>query len=326
MRNYIIKRLLIFIPMSILLSILTFIIIQLPPGDYATYYVANLEAKGSINNIDIDRIRTQLGLGESAPVQYIKWVINFIKGNFGYSLHYRIPVKDILIPRLIVTVGITLLALMVSWIIALPVGIYSAVKQYSFWDYFWTVVGVLGMSIPGFLIALAMLFVSTKYLGGSVGGLFSPQFSEAQWSFAKFINMLEHLWIPVAIIGFSGTAGLIRIMRANMLDELKKPYVDFARAKGLSERKTIIRYPLRIAINPFISSLAFVLPTIISGSVIVETVLNMPSAGVVFLQALRSQDMYLAGAYVMLIGILTMLGTLLSDIILAMIDPRIRFS
>ena len=326
MLSYIVRRLLLAVPTIIAISVIAFIVIELPPGDYASTYVMRQQWAGREVTPEMEEVlRHRWGLDRPAYVRYFFWVKNFVTGDFGLSHDLGVPVRDVLLSRLAGTVLVTVSALLFSWMVAFPIGLYSALRQYSAGDYFWTFAGFLGLSVPNFLLALVLMFVSFKYLGAGIGGLFSAEYQEAPWSFAKAIDLLQHLWIPVVVVGTAGTAGLIRVLRANLLDELKKPYVEAARARGLTEIRLVIRYPLRIAVNPFVSSVGWVLPSLISGAVITAVVLDLPTAGPVFLQALRSEDMALAGAFVVLIGVMTVAGILISDIILAIIDPRIRY-
>jgi peptide/nickel transport system permease protein len=270
-------------------------------------------------------LRSRFGLDQPMIVQYWKWLSNIVlRGDFGLSFEWQQPVGDLIWERMALTLVLTLSALLVTWGIALPVGVFSAVKKYSIGDYLVTGLSFLGLAVPSFLLALVLMYVAAIEFGQDVGGLFSEQYQNAPWSVAKTIDLLEHLWIPVAILAVSGTASLIRVMRANMLDELHKPYVTTARAKGLSELTLLVKYPMRLALNPFISTIAWLLPNLVSGSIIVAIVLSLPTAGPLLLQSLMSQDMYLAGAFILLICVLTVLGSLVSDILLALVDPRIR--
>jgi peptide/nickel transport system permease protein len=248
-----------------------------------------------------------------------------LRGDFGHSFEWDLPVKALLWERLSLTLILSLSTLLFTWVVAFPIGIYSAVKQYSLGDYLFTTIGFVGLAIPNFLLALVLMYISFKYLNQSVGGLFSPDYIDAPWNWAKFMDLMGHLWIPVMILGTAGTAGLIRIMRANLLDELRKPYVKTARAKGLSETKLLLKYPVRVALNPFISTIGWTLPILVSGSAIVSVVLSLPTTGPLLLRALIAQDMYLAGSFILMLGILTIIGTLISDILLAWLDPRIRY-
>ncbi len=328
MLRFIVKRMISLVVTLVAVSVVAFAIIELPPGDFLTSYIANIAADGQTASQQlVDSLREQYGLDQPVLVQYTKWMGNILfKGDFGQSFEWNRPVVEVLWSRMSMTVMVSLATLMVTWMIALPIGIYSAVKQYSPGDYIATLLGFIGVAVPDFLISLVLMYIAFKYFNQSVGGLFSPQFESADWSFAKLLDLLSHLWIPVIIIGLAGTATLIRVMRANLLDELRKPYVIAARARGLPERTVILKYPVRVALNPFISTVGWVLPGLVSGSIIVSVVLSLPTVGPLLLRSLMSQDMYLAGAFVLLLSILTMVGTLLSDILLALVDPRIRYS
>jgi peptide/nickel transport system permease protein len=323
---FIVKRLLWMLPFLVAISFLSFVLIQLPPGDYVTTYIATLAASNEVvdQNTAAD-LRNRFGLDQPMVVQYWKWISNIaFRGDFGLSFEWQQPVGDLIWERMALTLLLTLSALLLTWGIALPVGVFSAVKKYSIGDYLVTGLSFLGLAIPSFLLALVLMYIAAVHFGQSVGGLFSEEYLTAPWSTAKVIDLLEHLWIPVVILAVSGTASLIRVMRANMLDELHKPYVTTARAKGLSEFTLLVKYPLRLAMNPFISTIAWLLPNLVSGSIIVAIVLSLPTAGPLLLQSLMSQDMYLAGAFILLICALTVLGSLISDILLALVDPRIR--
>ena len=323
---FIVKRLLWMLPFLVAISFLSFVLIQLPPGDYVTTYIATLAASNEVvdQNTAAD-LRNRFGLDQPMVVQYWKWISNIVlRGDFGLSFEWQQPVGDLIWERMALTLLLTFSALLVTWGIALPVGVFSAVKKYSIGDYLVTTLSFLGLAIPSFLLALVLMYVAAVNFGQNVGGLFSEQYLTAPWSVDKVIDLLQHLWIPVVILAVSGTASLIRVMRANMLDELSKPYVTTARAKGLSEFALLVKYPLRIALNPFISTIAWLLPNLVSGSIIVAIVLSLPTAGPLLLQSLMSQDMYLAGAFILLICALTVLGSLVSDILLALVDPRIR--
>ncbi len=325
MLQYIARRLLLLIPTIILISMISFILIQLPPGDFLTSYIITLESQGQlVDQALIDSLKVQYGLNQPIYVQYVKWVTGMLRGNFGMSLTWRTPVKDLIWERLGLTFVLSLASLFFIWIVAFPVGVYSAIRQYSVGDYLFTLLSFIGLGIPPFLLALVVMWLAFSRLGVSVGGLFSQQFNDAAWSMAKVIDLLKHLWIPMIVLGLGGTAGLIRIMRANLLDELHKPYVTTSRAKGMSETRVVIKHPLRVALNPFVSTIGWTLPGLVSGSVIVSVVLNLPTTGPILLRSLQSQDMYLAGTIVMMMSILTVIGTLVSDVLLAWLDPRIR--
>ncbi|MEO8857926.1 MAG: ABC transporter permease [Burkholderiaceae bacterium] len=326
MLAFIAKRLLWMVPFLVAISFLSFVLIQLPPGDYVTTYIATLAASNEVidQNTAAD-LRNRFGLDQPMVVQYWKWISNIVfHGDFGLSFEWQQPVGDLIWERMALTLLLTFAALLVTWGVALPVGVYSAVRKYSVGDYFVTFVSFLGLAIPSFLLALVLMYVAAVEFGQSVGGLFSEQYLTAPWSMDKVVDLLQHLWIPVVILAVSGTASLIRVMRANMLDELYKPYVTTARAKGLSEFTLLVKYPMRLALNPFISTIAWLLPNLVSGSIIVAIVMSLPTAGPLLLQSLMSQDMYLAGAFILLICLLTVAGSLISDILLALVDPRIR--
>jgi peptide/nickel transport system permease protein len=327
MAQFIIRRLLLMIPTLFMVSLVSFIIIQLPPGDFLTSYMANLAASGETVQRDVvDALNARFGLDQPVYVQYFKWISNIItKGDFGQSFAWNAPVDSLLWGRMGLTVLLSVSTLLFTWFIAFPIGIYSAVRQYSIGDYVASFFGFLGLAVPDFLLALVLMYIAFKYLNQSVGGLFSPEYVNADWSPAKVLDLISHLWIPMAILGLSGTASLIRVMRANLLDELRKPYVRTARAKGLPEWKVILKYPVRVALNPFVSTAGWLLPALVSGSIIVAVVLSLPTSGPLLLSALQTQDMYLAGAFILLLSVLTMFGTLLSDIVLAWLDPRIRY-
>jgi peptide/nickel transport system permease protein len=331
MLKYIANRILLAIPTLVVISIISFIIIQLPPGDLLTSYLAELrqregeEAANAYAEI-IDQYREEYGLNQPIHIQYYKWMRNILlKGDFGRSFeHYR-PVKELIWERLGLTVLLTGTTMIFTWMLAIPIGVLSATKQYSIPDYFFSFVSFLGLGIPNFLIALVLMWVAFSYFGTAVTGLFSPEYVDAPWNVAKISNLLSHIWLPVFVLGIGGTAGLIRTMRANMLDEMHKPYVQVARAKGLQERRVIWKYPVRIALNPFISQLGSSFPRLVSGATIVSIVLNLQTSGPVLLRALLSQDMHLAGAFILLLSTLTVIGTLVSDILLVLTDPRIAF-
>ena len=327
MLQYILRRILLMVPTVFVISMIAFAIIQLPPGDYLTTYVAELQSTGeTVDQATLEQLKERYGLGLPFHRQYFRWISNIIlHGDFGQSFTWNQPVNSLIWQRLGFTMLITFTTVIFIWIVALPIGIYSAVKQYSVGDYIATFFGFLGLATPDFLLALVLMYVSFKYFGQSVGGLFSPDFVDAPWTAARVWDLMTHMWIPIIILGTAGTAGLIRIMRANLLDELHKPYVVTARAKGMPERRLIWRYPVRVALNPFISTIGWTLPALVSGSIIVSVVLNLPTTGPLLLQALMQQDMYLAGGFILLVSCLTVIGTLISDILLAWLDPRIRY-
>ncbi|GLQ35075.1 peptide ABC transporter permease [Amylibacter marinus] len=326
MYAYILRRIAWSIPFLFAASFLAFTIIQSPPGDYVESYAAKLEADGrQVDEARLRSLRDRFGLDEPFLAQYWKWISGIAKGDFGLSFQWQQPVSELIGDRMILSVILATSTLLFTWAIALPIGIYSAVKQYSWGDYFFSIIGFIGLATPNFLVALILMYVGVVHFGTNVTGLFSAEYVNASWSWDKFVDLVKHLIIPVVIIGTSATASLIRIMRANLLDELYKPYVTTARAKGLSEFKTIMKYPVRIALNPFASTIAWVFPQIISGSTVVAVVLSLPTVDPLMLDALLTQDMYLAGAFILLLSVMSIIGMIVSDIVLAMIDPRIRY-
>jgi len=307
------------------ISVLSFAIIQLPPGDYVTSYIAQMASTGSVvSEEEAQQLRIQYGLGQPYYVQYLKWMNLVVRGEFGMSMEWRRPVTEVIGDRLWLTMVVSLAALVLTWVLALPIGIYSAVRQYSPGDYAATFVGFIGLAVPNFLLALVLLYFGFVFLNAHVGGLFSPEMQDAEWSGARVWDLMKHLPMPALILGLAGTAQQIRIMRANLLDELRKPYVVTARSKGLTELRLILKYPVRVALNPFASTIGYTLPYIVSGSIIVSLVLGLPTVGPLLLKALIAQDMFLAGTIVLLLGLMTVIGTLISDILLVWIDPRIR--
>jgi peptide/nickel transport system permease protein len=307
------------------ISMLAFAIIQLPPGDYVSSYIAQMAAMGSVvSDEEAQNLRIQYGLGQPIYVQYWKWMKQIAEGNFGFSMEWRRPVTEVIGERLWLTVVVAVSALLLTWVLALPIGIYSAVRQYSLGDYAATFIGFIGLAVPNFLLALVILYFGFTLFNANIGGLFSPELQDAPWSWARVWDLAKHLPIPALILGLAGTAQQIRIMRANLLDELRKPYVVTARSKGLPEPRVILKYPVRLALNPFASTIGYTLPYIVSGSIIVSLVLGLPTVGPLLLKALISQDMFLAGTIVLLLGLMTVIGTLISDILLVWIDPRIR--
>ena len=327
MGTYILRRILYMIPVLLGVSVLSFIIIQLPPGDYLTTKIAELQLEqGSrASEAEIAALRTQYGLDRPYHQQYLLWMWGLLHGDMGRSFMYNRPVSSLIGERLALTMMISICSILLTWAIAFPVGIYSATHQYSFLDYFFTFLGFIGISVPAFLIALLLMYAVYAATGETISGLFSPEYAVLPWSFGKVIDLFKHIWLPALIVGVAGTAGSIRVLRGCLLDELRKQYVITARAKGLSERWLIFKYPVRLAINPMISTIGWLLPRIVSGSAIVSVVLNLPTTGPLLLEALRMQDMYLAGSFIMMLCSLTVIGTLISDVLLAWSDPRIRY-
>ena len=325
MIQLIVRRVSILIPMLLIMSVLAFAIILAPPGDYVQSYVDQLAASGfAFEQSQIDNLRAQFGLGEPVYKQYLKWLWNLLRGDLGFSLEFQRPVNELVGERLLLTLLLGLFTVMFTWTMAIPIGIISAVKQYSVIDYLFTFLSYLGVGTPNFLLALVIMWFVFSTFGVKITGLFSQEYQDAAWSVGRFVDMLKHIWVPMLILGTDGTARFVRIVRANLLDELSKPYVETARAKGLPEWKVVMKYPVRIALNPFISTAGWQLPQLFSGSLIVATVLSLPTVGPLLLRALWGQDMFLAGSIIMILSALTMIGTLISDIILAAMDPRIR--
>jgi peptide/nickel transport system permease protein len=328
MGRYVVKRLIYMVPTLFGMSIIAFLIIQLPPGDYLTSMISRMTESGeNVDPAQVARLREVYGLADPVWLQYWKWISGIIfRGDFGYSFEWNRPVADLIWERMGSTLGLSLASLLFVWAVALPIGIYSAMRRHSLGDHVFTFIGFIGFAIPNFILALTLMYVAYRYLGMNVGGLQSPEFIDQPWSWAKFVDLLAHLWIPIIVIGTAGTAALIRILRANLTDELNKPYVITAKAKGLPEYRAVIKYPVRVALNPFVSAIGWVLPELISGVTITAIVLNLPTAGPLLLRALVSQDMYLAGSFILLMGVLTLIGMLVSDLLLALLDPRIRFT
>lgn len=327
MKRFILQRAALLIPFLFLVSVMSFIIIQLPPGDYVDSYIRNLQLQGgSVNEAQKAAIQAQYGLDKPLAEQYGIWISNIVlRGNFGNSFRYDQPVSQILAERVPRTIAISLASILLTWVIAVPLGIISALKQYSIWDYLFAFISFVGLSVPAFLLALVLMYIVYSQTGWFVTGLFSPEYINAPWSFEKLIDLLKNIWLPLLVLPITGTGGIIRVLRASLLDELRKQYVTTARAKGVREWTLILRYPVRIAINPLISTIGWMLPAMVGGEVVVSKVLNLPTIGPVLLDAIQSQDMYLAGGMVLILSALTVTGTLLSDILLAVVDPRIRY-
>ena len=325
MLGFFVRRIMVMIPTLLAISAITFVIIQLPPGDYLTTLVTELESRGeAIDQSRLQFLRETYGLDRPMIEQYFVWLGGMLTGDYGYSFEYNRPVADVVGDRMLLTIVVSFATIIFIWVVSFPIGIYSATHQYSLGDYGLTFLGFLGLATPNFLLALVLLYFANVMFGTSIGGLMDPVYMDAPWSWGKMVSVLEHLWIPVIVIGTSGTAGMIRRLRANLLDELHKQYVVTARAKGLSPAKVLWKYPLRMAINPFISDIGNLLPQIVSGAAVVSIVLSLPTTGPMLLDALRSQDMYLAGSFLMFLALLTVVGVFLSDVALAMLDPRIR--
>jgi len=322
---YLARRILVMIPTLFAISAITFIIIQLPPGDYLSTYIAELQSQGeAVDPAKIEFLRKQYGLDLPLYEQYFVWLWGVLQGDFGWSFEYNLPVRDVIGERLLLSFVLSFATVIFTWVVAFPIGIYSAVRRYSVGDYALTFLGFLGLAIPNFLLALVLLYLTNIWFGTSVGGLMDPQYIDQPWSLGKALSVLAHLIVPVVVIGTAGTAGMIRRLRANLLDELHKPYVTTAKAKGVPPGRLLIRYPLRMSLNPFIADIGNLLPQLVSGATIVSVVLSLPTTGPMLLSALQSQDMYLAGTFLLFLAILTVIGVLISDVALALLDPRIR--
>ena len=325
MLNYLVRRVLTMILTMLAISVLVFIIIQLPPGDYLTTYIAELQSQGEM--VDPDKIkflRQQYGLDKPMIVQYFVWVTGLVQGDLGYSFEFSLPVTEVVGDRLWLSMVLNFTTIIFIYVVSFPIGVYSATHQYSWGDHGLTLIGFLGLATPNFLLALVLLYVANVAFGTSIGGLMDPEYLDQPWTIDKALSVLEHLWVPVLVIGTSGTAGMIRRLRANLLDELQKQYVVTGRAKGLPRGRLLVKYPLRMALNPFIADIGSMLPQVVSGSVIVSAVMSLPTTGPMLLSALQSQDMYLAGSFLMFLAMLTVVGMFLSDILLTVLDPRIR--
>jgi peptide/nickel transport system permease protein len=323
---FILKRLMLMVPTMLVISVIVFIVIQLPPGDFLDTLASQLASQGEgLSDSQIALLRERYGLEQPLLVQYFKWIVNIVTSlDFGQSFEWNKPVLDVVAPRLWVTLGIALMALALTALVAIPIGIHVSLRQYSLSDNLATFGAFLGLAVPNVLMTLVLMYASFTLLGSSPGGLFSDAYRDAPWSLARVGDLLAHLWIPVVVLASAGAAEIVRVMRATMLDELSKPYVETARAKGLPERRLTLKYPARVAINPIVSKLGWMIPIIVSSEAVVSIVADIPTTGPLLLRALLAQDMYLAGAIILLLAFLTVVGTLISDILLALIDPRIR--
>tara|TARA_E500000318_G_scaffold61026_1_gene56627 strand:- start:1413 stop:2411 length:999 start_codon:yes stop_codon:yes gene_type:complete len=325
MLTYLARRILVMVPTLIAISIITFIIIQLPPGDYLTTMINEMQSQGeNVDQSKIDALRAQYGLDRPMYEQYFHWATGLLQGDYGYSFEYQLPVADVVGDRVFLTFVLNFATIIFIWVVAFPIGIYSATHQYSLGDYSLTFLGFIGLAVPNFLLALILLYLANIWFGTSIGGLMDPKYLDQPWSGEKVMSVLEHLWVPVVVIGTSGTAAMIRRLRANLLDELQKQYVITARAKGLHPFRALMKYPLRMSLNPFIADIGNMLPQVISGSAVVAMVLSLPTTGPMLIGALQSQDMYLAGSFLMFLAMLTVIGMFISDLLLAVLDPRIR--
>ncbi len=325
MLRFIVQRLLLLPILLLLFSIIVFALVQAPPGDFLTSYVSMLATSGSsIDEAQVAALKAQWGLDQPFHIQYLRWMQNLLRGNLGMSLEYQRPNNELIGERLLLTIVLALFSFVFTWAIAIPAGILTAVKQHTIIDYAFTVLNYIGVAVPNFMLALILMWIAFSRFGLSVTGLFSPEFIDAPWSWPRVVDLLKHIWLPMIILGVAGTARLTRVMRANLLDEMNKPYVITARAKGLSEWKLVLKYPVRLAINPLVSTIGWYLPQLFSGSLIVATVMNLQNIGPLLLRSLITQDMYLAGSILLIYCLLTIIGTLISDILLALLDPRIR--
>ena len=325
MLAYTARRIMIMVPTLLAISVIIFIIIQLPPGDYLETYITELQSQGeAVDPAKIEALRKQYGLDRPIYEQYLVWVFGLLQGDMGYSFEHQLPVNEVVGDRLWLSFLVAFTTIIFTYAVSFPIGIYSAVRQYSVGDYAFSLLGFLGLATPNFLLALVLLYLANVYFGTSIGGLMDDEFIDQPWSWAKFLSVLEHLWVPVVVIGTSGTAGMIRRLRANLLDELQRQYVVTGRAKGLPPGRLLLKYPLRMALNPFIADIGNLLPQVVSGAAIVSIVLNLPTTGPMLIEALRSQDMYLAGSFLIFLALLTVIGVFLSDLLLAVLDPRIR--
>ena len=325
MLGYLVHRILIMIPTLIAISIVIFTIINLPPGDYFSTYVAELQASGEATDLaKIHFLQAQYGFDRPLWEQYLFWAGGLLHGDMGFSFSYNLPVNQVVGDRLFLTFLVSFTTIVFTYVVAFPIGVYSATHQYSWSDHALTLLGFLGLATPSFLLALVLLYLSNVYFGISIGGLMDPQYVDQPWTWPKALSVAAHIWIPVVVIGAAGTAAMIRRLRANLLDELQKQYVVTARAKGMPPLKLLFKYPLRMALNPFISDIGSLLPHVISGAAIVSVVMSLPTTGPMLLGALRSQDMYLAGSFLMFMAFLTVIGVFISDLALAVLDPRIR--
>ena len=324
---YILRRLLMLFPIVIVMSAVAFFLIQLPPGDYVSFRILQLQNTGvQVSESQAEALKVQFGLDKPPLLRYFQWVSGIVmNGNWGYSLQWQKPVSEILAERVPMTVAISLSALFFSWLVAIPIGIYSATHQYSFGDYLFTFIGFIGVATPGFLLALIMAWFLFTTFNFSVTGMFSKEFTDQAWSLPRFFDLLKHMWLPLVLVGLSNTGITIRVIRNNLLDELHKQYVVTARAKGMSEWSLLLKYPVRMAVNPILSTVSFVLPGLFSGTILIDIVLSLQTVGPVLLRATLAQDMYLAGSIVLILSVITVIGALIGDILLVLVDPRIRF-
>lgn len=326
MTRYIVQRVLSVIPTLFLIVLIGFIIMELPPGDYLTYRLQQLESQGHTGaRQEIEQLRVRYALDRPAHERFVNWVVHFVRGDFGESFHHNRPVRELIGERLLLTVALSASSMAITWVLGITIGVYSATHKYSFGDHFFTGLAFLGLGVPGFLLALVFLLVGMRMYGRVPIGLFSPEFESAPWSFARLVDLLKHLWIPASIVAVSSTASLIRVMRGNLLDTLGQAYVEVARAKGVKERVVVWKYAVRTSVHPLVMSFGMSLPFIVSGSEITGMVLNLPTTGPLYLQAMRVQDMYLGGTMLVLISVMLVVGNLFADVLLVWLDPRVRY-
>ncbi len=325
--RYILRRVFIMIPTLLITSALIFVVMELPPGDFFETYVAEMQAQGERADMSrVEFLKQEYNLDKPPIQRYFYWLADFVRGDYGYSFEYQLPVKDVIGDRLLLTVILSFATILFTWAIAFPIGIYSATRQYSWGDYGLTFLGLLGIAMPHFLLALIVMYFANTWFGLQIGGLMEPKYLNEPMSWDKFVSVLKHIWLPVVLIGVTGTGSMIRAVRANLLDELDRQYVTTARAKGLPPRKVLMKYPFRMSLNFFISDIGSILPSVVSGAEIVAIVLSLPTTGPLLIRALQAQDMYLAGSFLMFLAILTVIGVLISDIALAILDPRVRLT
>jgi peptide/nickel transport system permease protein len=323
--GYILRRIAIMIPTLVLTSALIFTVMELPPGDFFETYQAEMQAQGERADMSrVEFLKKEYHFDKPPWQRYFYWLGDFVRGDFGYSFEYQLPVRDVIGDKLILTIVISFLTILFTWAVAFPIGIYSATHQYSWGDYGLTLLGLIGIAVPHFLMALIVMYFANAWFGLSIGGLMAPEYLNQPMGWAKFGSILQHIWLPVVVIGLTGTGSMIRAVRANLLDELEKQYVTTARAKGMPPRRALLKYPFRMSLNFFISDIGSVLPSVVSGAEIVAIVLSLPTTGPLLIRALQAQDMYLAGSFLMFLAILTVIGVLISDIALALLDPRVR--
>jgi peptide/nickel transport system permease protein len=323
--SYILRRALLMIPTLLIASALIFTVMELPPGDFFETYQSEMQAQGERADMSrVEFLKKEYHFDKPPVQRYFYWLWDFVRGDFGYSFEYQLPVRDVIGDKLLLTIAISVLTILFTWAIAFPIGIYSATHQYSWGDYGLTLFGLMGLAMPHFLLALVVMYFANAWFGLSIGGLMAPEYLNQPMSWDKSMSILKHIWLPVVVIGMTGTGGMIRAVRANLLDELEKQYVTTARAKGLPPGRALMKYPFRMSLNFFVSDIGSVLPAVVSGAELVAIVLSLPTTGPLLIRALQAQDMYLAGSFLMFLAILTVIGVLISDLALALLDPRVR--